>query len=118
MYVDNGSKSNHGRPRVRGIITLQARQADGSWHTRNAFPDQNKLVIAGTMKREDLIELAMSAARKWHATHDTPCELRVHDTAAAQALETSKAAPVSIAATGMKVNASNTKVMPIEKQAA
>jgi hypothetical protein len=63
------------------MITLQALQPDGTWATRNAFNAQNKLVACGAMVREDLVELAQAAARRWHATHDAVCTLRVHDDA-------------------------------------
>jgi hypothetical protein len=36
------------------------------------------------MVREDLVELAQAAARRWRATHDAVCTLRVHDDAEAR----------------------------------
>lgn len=70
------------------MITLQALAADGTWHTRNAFTDQNKLVTAGLMTREALIELATDMQRRWNATHENAGTMRVHDDAVRAAVET------------------------------
>ncbi|MEN6535680.1 MAG: hypothetical protein ABFD89_18595 [Bryobacteraceae bacterium] len=59
-------------------ITIQARQADGSWATRTAFIDDNKRVQAGSMKAEDLEWKARGLLRKWQ-TLDDGKQLRVHN---------------------------------------
>lgn len=59
-------------------ITVQAQQADGSWGVRNAFVTENKKVLAGSMKKDDLLAQARKMMAQWQATYpDKP--LRVHD---------------------------------------
>ena len=75
-------------------ITVQARQANGEWHVRNAFIDDNKLVIAGSMKKDDLLRKAQKVCEQWRA-YDDGKQLRVHDSEADPKPESRKVATKS-----------------------
>ena len=61
------------------IITLQARQADGTWAVRNAFVNENKEVQAGSMQVADLEAKARKLMAQWQATMQDGKTLRVHN---------------------------------------
>lgn len=60
-------------------ITVQGRQADGSWGVRNAFTTENKKVLAGTMTKEELTAQARAMRDRWLSTYPEGGEVRVHD---------------------------------------
>lgn len=60
-------------------ITLQARQADGTWAIRNAFVTENKQVTIGAMKAADLEAKARAVMAQWQATMQDGKPLRVHN---------------------------------------
>lgn len=75
------------------MITLQSRLPDGSWGTRKAFTDENKLVRLGHMPKAALLALAAEKARQWYATAPhMSAELRVFDS---EAVEVEQSAPVT-----------------------
>lgn len=60
-------------------ITVQARQADGTWAVRNAFITENKAVLAGSMNAADLEAKARKLMSQWQQTMQDGRQLRVHN---------------------------------------
>jgi hypothetical protein len=69
------------QPEITMSITLQARQADGTWAVRNAFTTENAKVRSGSMSVSDLEVLARRTMSKWQATMQDGRQLRVHSSA-------------------------------------
>lgn len=57
-------------------IRLEARQENGEWWVRNAFVNQNVLVLIGEKPRSWLIDIANSTMIRW-AGFDTDKPLRI-----------------------------------------
>lgn len=60
-------------------ITLQAKQANGTWAVRNAFTTENAKVVAGSMTADELETKARKLMAQWQATMQDGKQLRVHN---------------------------------------
>jgi len=58
-------------------ITVQARAQGGTWETRTAFINENKLLRIRQISTSDLLDRAHRNASQWRVYYHDGCEVRV-----------------------------------------